>query len=59
MVENVFLNLGQPLYVNSLFFGCRFPGTYTVIEEKTGFVRYYTGKKLIDMPKNSNGFYET
>ena len=37
-------NLGQPFYVQGMFFGCEFPETDNQIEEGTGHIRYYTGK---------------
>ena len=37
-------NLGQPIYIQGMFFGCEFPETDNQIEEGTGHIRYYTGK---------------
>ena len=59
MVENVFKNLGQPVYINTLFFGSRFPLTHSLIEKYLGRVRYYTGKKFSDFELNSEGYYQT
>ncbi|MBE6951054.1 MAG: hypothetical protein E7451_06920 [Ruminococcaceae bacterium] len=39
-------NLGQPIYIQGMFFGCEFPETDTQIEEGTGHIRYYTGKSF-------------
>ena len=37
-------NLGQPIYIDGMFFGCEFPETDTQIVDGTGYMRYYTGK---------------
>ena len=39
-------NLGQPIYIQGMFFGCEFPETDNQIEEGTGHIRYYTGKSF-------------
>ena len=39
-------NLGQPFYVQGMFFGCEFPETDNQIENSTGHIRYYTGKNF-------------
>ena len=39
-------NLGQPFYVQGMFFGCEFPETDTQIENGVGRSRYYTGKNF-------------
>ncbi len=39
-------NLGQPIYIQGMFFGCEFPETDTQIVEGTGYMRYYTGKNF-------------
>ena len=39
-------NLGQPIYIQGMFFGCEFPETDTQIEDGTGHIRYYTGKSF-------------
>ena len=39
-------NLGQPIYIQGMFFGCEFPETATEILDGTGFMRYYTGKSF-------------
>ncbi|MDD6602788.1 MAG: hypothetical protein PUE73_00385 [Eubacteriales bacterium] len=36
--------LGQPFYVDSLFFGCEFPATDNRIVHGLGRIRYYVGK---------------
>lgn len=37
--------LGQPFYVDSLFFGCEFPATDNRIVHGAGQIKYYMGKK--------------
>ena len=38
--------LGQPFYIDSLFFGCEFPASDNRIIHGTGQIRYYIGKNL-------------
>jgi hypothetical protein len=38
--------LGQPFYIDSLFFGCEFPATQNEILFGIGQVRYWLGKKI-------------
>ena len=38
--------LGQPIYIDSLFFGCEFPATENRIIHGNASVRYYVGKPL-------------
>ena len=40
------LSLGQPVYVDSMFFGFEFPVCLTKIEDSQTSVRYYNGKAL-------------
>ena len=47
------LEMGQPLYVDSLFFGIEFPATLNKIENCTTSLRYYSGKKLTDIMTNN------
>lgn len=39
-------SLGQPFYIDSLFFGCEFPGTDNRIIHGSGRIRYYVGKTV-------------
>ncbi len=39
-------SLGQPFYMNGLFFGSEFPVAETKIRDRVGFIRYYTGKRF-------------
>ena len=38
--------LGQPFYIDSLFFGCEFPATDNRIVHGTGQIKYYVGKSV-------------
>lgn len=38
--------LGQPFYIDSLFFGCEFPATMNNIEYGIGQVKYYLGRNI-------------
>ena len=39
-------NLGQPYYIDGMFFGCEFPETDTQIVKNNARSRYYTGKTM-------------
>ncbi len=43
------LSLGQPVYVDSFYFGCEFPVAINKIENFTAKSTYYSGKKLGDL----------
>ncbi len=43
-IDEYYSNLGQPFYVDSLFFGCEFPATKNGIFYGRGQVLYYVGK---------------
>ena len=47
------LEIGQPLYVDSLFFGVEFPAALNKIENAVTSLRYYSGKNLADIMKNN------
>ncbi len=47
------LEMGQPLYVDSLFFGVEFPANLNKIEKNVTSLRYFSGKKLSDIMKNN------
>lgn len=58
-VEKVFLepyhqSLGQPFYINGMFFGSEFPMAENRIEDRMAFIRYYSGKRF-DMLKLNCG----
>lgn len=39
-------SLGQPFYIDSLFFGCEFPATFNSIVYGIGQIKYYLGKNI-------------
>ena len=43
---NYITSLGQPFYIDSLFFGCEFPGANSKIIHGRGQVKYYLGKNV-------------
>ncbi|MGN0335501.1 MAG: discoidin domain-containing protein [Lachnospiraceae bacterium] len=45
-METFKANLGQPIYIQGMFFGCEFPVADTQIVNGTGYMRYYTGKNF-------------
>ena len=47
------LEMGQPIYVDSLFFGVEFPATLNKINNNTTSLRFFSGKKLTDIMKNN------
>ena len=52
-------SLGQPFYMNGLFFGSEFPVTETKIRDKVGFIRYYSGKRFDKLNLNCGHTYKT
>ncbi len=56
-------NLGQPFYIQGMFFGCEFPETDNEIVDGTGYMRYYTGKSFerfgLDNQLTTDGKYVT
>lgn len=52
-------SLGQPFYMNGLFFGSEFPLTETKIRDKVGFIRYYTGKRFDQLNLNCGHTFRT
>ena len=50
-----YLELGQPYYVGSMYWGCEFPQAENKIREKNGFVRYHYGKDLSVASESSDG----
>ena len=53
-----YLELGQPYYVGSMYWGCEFPQAENKIRNKKGFVRYHYGKDLSLVNENSDGQFE-
>ena len=52
-MEEFKANLGQPIYIQGMFFGCEFPATDTEIVDGTGYMRYYTGKTFDRLKKDN------
>ncbi len=49
VISGFALSMGQPFYVDSLYFGCEFPTAINKIEKKIAKSTYYSGKKLSDV----------
>lgn len=45
-IGGVYAALGQPFYIDSLFFGCEFPAADNRIIHGTGQIKYYIGKNV-------------
>ncbi|MFR5876053.1 MAG: hypothetical protein ACLUFN_06145 [Eubacterium sp.] len=45
-INGVYASLGQPFYIDSLFFGCEFPAADNRIVHGAGQVKYYIGKNV-------------
>lgn len=62
-MEEFKANLGQPIYIQGMFFGCEFPAADTEIVDGTGFMRYYSGKTFdrlqTDKQLTTDGKYVT
>lgn len=43
-IDGIYASLGQPFYIDSLFFGCEFPATDNRIVHGAGQIKYYIGK---------------
>lgn len=48
--------LGQPFYINGMFFGSEFPLCENKINKSTGFIRYFSGKSFDKLKKDNNIF---
>ncbi len=46
--DDIYKNLGQPFYIDSLFWGCEFPATRNGIFNGRGQIKYYIGKDAIN-----------
>lgn len=51
-VPGIGLEMGQPVYVDSFYFGCEFPAAINTIKENTVSVRTFSGKSLTELCKN-------
>ncbi len=47
------LEMGQPVYVSSLFLGVEFPAALNKIKDSVTTLRYYSGKKLTEIMNNN------
>ena len=47
-IDPYYSNLGQPFYIDSLFFGCQFPATKNEIRHGRGHIVYFVGKPVGD-----------
>lgn len=45
-ITGAIASLGQPFFIDSLFFGCEFPATENRIMHGSGRIRYYIGKSV-------------
>lgn len=45
------LSLGQPVFIESAFYGCEFPATYNTIENSASSVKYFCGKTFASLSK--------
>lgn len=45
-IDDQLYALGQPFYIDSLFFGCEFPATENRISHGRGTVKYYIGRSV-------------
>ncbi len=52
-------SLGQPFYMNGLFFGSEFPLTETKIRDDVGYIRYYSGKRFDQLKLNCGHTFRT
>ncbi len=52
-MEQFKANLGQPIYIQGMFFGCEFPAADNEIADGTGYLRYYTGKSFERMEQDN------
>lgn len=51
-MEQFKANLGQPIYIQGMFFGCEFPVADNEIVDNVGYLRYYTGKSFDRLQKD-------
>lgn len=63
-VDKAFLSkyhssLGQPFYINGMFFASTFPLADTNIVHGTAFIRYYSGKRFDEMKLSCGTTYRT
>lgn len=52
------MSLGQPVFVDDLFFGCEFPACVNTVKDGAVTLQYYSGKSLCELMGES-GVYES
>ena len=52
-------SLGQPFYMNGLFFGSEFPLCETKINSGTGYIRYFSGKRFDELKLSCGHTFRT
>lgn len=52
------VSLGQPVFVDDLYFGCEFPACVNTVENGAVTLKYYSGKSLCELMGES-GVYES
>lgn len=52
-ISSFSLSLGQPVFVSSAFYGCEFPATVNTVQNGIVCVKYYSGKTLSELVKES------
>lgn len=55
-ISGFLVSLGQPVYINGMFFGNEFPECYNNIEKNTAFTRYYSGRKIAELMDRKGEF---
>lgn len=51
-IPGIGLEMGQPVYVDSFYFGCEFPAAINTLKENTVSVRTFSGKTLSELSEN-------
>ncbi|MGN0468874.1 MAG: hypothetical protein ACI4GY_09135, partial [Acutalibacteraceae bacterium] len=51
-ISGMALSLGQPVFLDSAFFGCEFPATVNTVIDGSLTVKYYSGKTLPNLLQN-------
>lgn len=51
--------LGQPFYINGMFFGSEFPLCENKIDDNTAYIRYFSGKRFDELKLNCGHTFRT
>ncbi len=51
--------LGQPFYINGMFFGSEFPLCENTINDGTAYIRYFSGKRFDELKLNCGHTFKT